>query len=126
MIQFGKPKAVCKFVLVAILSLAAGRAQGLAETAALRETLQKLVTELAASRTAHDAKTAEALIRPAPEEQIEAFPVSTDVNRVANDNPRLVERADEVGEVTPPAPKRKVAAKRAAPANTGGRQGSLF
>jgi len=41
--------------------LEAGRAQGLAETAALRESLQKLVTELAASRTAHDAKTAEAI-----------------------------------------------------------------
>jgi flagellar biosynthesis/type III secretory pathway protein FliH len=42
-------------------ALAEGRAQGLAETAALRETLQKLVTELAATRTDRNAKTAEAI-----------------------------------------------------------------
>jgi flagellar biosynthesis/type III secretory pathway protein FliH len=42
-------------------ALEEGRAQGLAETAALRETLKKLVNELATSRTAHNAKTAEAI-----------------------------------------------------------------
>ncbi len=38
-----------------------------------------------------DAKTAEALIRPAPESLLEVYAVSTDVNRTANDNPKLIE-----------------------------------
>jgi putative SOS response-associated peptidase YedK len=38
-----------------------------------------------------DARTAEALIRPAPEDLLEAYEVSTAVNRTANDNPKLVE-----------------------------------
>jgi putative SOS response-associated peptidase YedK len=38
-----------------------------------------------------DARTAEALIRPAPEGLLEAYEVSTAVNRIANDNPKLVE-----------------------------------
>src|SRR5450755_3410822 len=42
-------------------AIAEGRAQGLAETAALRETLQKLVAELAASRAVDTAKAAETI-----------------------------------------------------------------
>ncbi len=38
-----------------------------------------------------DARTAEALIRPAPEGLLEAYEVSTAVNRTANDNAKLVE-----------------------------------
>jgi putative SOS response-associated peptidase YedK len=38
-----------------------------------------------------DATTASALIAPAPENFFEAYPVSTHVNRVANDDPKLVE-----------------------------------
>jgi putative SOS response-associated peptidase YedK len=38
-----------------------------------------------------DARTAEALIRPAPEGLLEAYEVSTAVNRTANDNPKLLE-----------------------------------
>jgi putative SOS response-associated peptidase YedK len=38
-----------------------------------------------------DAQTAAALIAPAPDNLLEAYPVSTDVNRVANDNAKLVE-----------------------------------
>jgi putative SOS response-associated peptidase YedK len=38
-----------------------------------------------------DAKIAEMLIRSAPDDLLEAYPVSTDVNRVANDNPKLLE-----------------------------------
>jgi putative SOS response-associated peptidase YedK len=38
-----------------------------------------------------DSTTAEALIVPAPDGLLEAFPVSGDVNRTANDNPKLVE-----------------------------------
>jgi putative SOS response-associated peptidase YedK len=38
-----------------------------------------------------DAKTAAALIAPAPDNLLEAYAVSTAVNRTANDNPKLVE-----------------------------------
>lgn len=42
--------------------------------------------------TAHvDEQTAEAVIAPAPDDLLEAYPVSTAVNRTANDNPMLVE-----------------------------------
>ena len=40
-----------------------------------------------------DAQTAAALITPAPDDLFEAYPVSTEVNRVANDNAKLVEPA---------------------------------
>ena len=72
-----------------------------------------------------DARTAEALIVPAQEDLLEAFPVSTDVNRTANDNPKLVERL-AVGAEPEPAP--KPAAKRSAAkrAKTDDGQGVLF
>jgi putative SOS response-associated peptidase YedK len=38
-----------------------------------------------------DAALAQTLIRSAPDELLEAYPVSTEVNRVANDNPKLLE-----------------------------------
>jgi hypothetical protein len=57
-----------------------------------------------------DPATASALIAPAPENLLEAIPVLTDVNRVANDNPKLVEPATVSAE---PAPAPKPAAKRA-------------
>jgi len=38
-----------------------------------------------------DAPTAAVLIAPAPDELFEAYPVSTDVNRVANDNAKLLQ-----------------------------------
>lgn len=38
-----------------------------------------------------DAALAQTLIRPASDELLEAYPVSLDVNRVANDNPKLLE-----------------------------------
>jgi putative SOS response-associated peptidase YedK len=43
--------------------------------------------------TTVDPQTAAALIAPAPEDLLEAYEVSTAVNRVANDNPKLVEPA---------------------------------
>jgi putative SOS response-associated peptidase YedK len=46
-----------------------------------------------------DAKTAEALIAPAPDDLLEAYPVSTAVNRTANDNPKLLDLF--VGEAEP-------------------------
>jgi putative SOS response-associated peptidase YedK len=59
-----------------------------------------------------DPKTAEALIHPAPENLLEAYPISAEVNRVANDNPKLLELFVPNTEPAP-APKPKAAAKRA-------------
>jgi putative SOS response-associated peptidase YedK len=69
-----------------------------------------------------DITAATDLIKPAPDDLLEAIPVSAGVNRVANDNPALVERAEIV--TTEPVVKPK--AKRAAqpPAEDG--QGVLF
>ncbi len=72
-----------------------------------------------------DTTAAEALIKPAPNELLEAYPVSTNVNRVANDDPALRERAAEVDQ-TAPAPKPKRAAKRATPPKEDSGQGTLF
>ncbi|RDV02293.1 SOS response-associated peptidase [Undibacter mobilis] len=72
-----------------------------------------------------DAATASSLIMPAPDDLLEVWPVSTDVNRVANDNAQLIER---VAESTEPAPSPKVAAakksKATKPKDDG--QGVLF
>jgi putative SOS response-associated peptidase YedK len=38
-----------------------------------------------------DAKTAEAMVAPAPDDLLEAYEISTAVNRTANDNPELLE-----------------------------------
>ncbi|MGH6663417.1 MAG: SOS response-associated peptidase [Pseudolabrys sp.] len=70
-----------------------------------------------------DAKTAEALIAPAPDDLLEAYEISTAVNRTANDNPKLLEP------VAAPTPEpAKVAAPRARVkrAKKDGRQGALF
>ena len=76
-----------------------------------------------------DAITASALIAPAPEDLLEASPVSTAVNRTANDNAGLLEPVDADAQPAPkPAP--KPAAKPARPTgekekkNDG--QGALF
>ncbi len=41
-----------------------------------------------------DARTAEALIAPAPDDQFEFWPVSTQVNRIANNHAALLQPAD--------------------------------
>jgi putative SOS response-associated peptidase YedK len=48
-----------------------------------------------------DAQTAAALIAPAPEDLLEAYEISTAVNRVANDNPKLIERLAQNAEAGP-------------------------
>jgi len=57
-----------------------------------------------------DAETAASLVAPAPEDLLEAYEVSTEVNRTANDNPDLIDRYAPPSEnepVTPaPAPGR--------------------
>ncbi|MEP7031306.1 MAG: SOS response-associated peptidase [Pseudolabrys sp.] len=68
---------------------------------------------------------ASALIRPAPEDLLEAYPISTDVNRVANDNPKLVEQVVEMTPTeAPPKPAAKKSVKKAPKKPNG--QGALF
>ncbi len=70
-----------------------------------------------------DAKTAEALIMPAPENLLEIYPISTAVNRVANDDAKLLERLTEPqAEPAPVAP--RPPARRRAKKDDG--QASLF
>jgi putative SOS response-associated peptidase YedK len=69
-----------------------------------------------------DTKAATDLIKPAPDELLEAIPVSTGVNRVANDDPALIERA----EMLAPEPMAKPRAKRAAEPRADDGQGVLF
>ena len=58
-----------------------------------------------------DARTAEALIQPAPDELLEAYPVSTAVNRTANDNAALILPLD-LSAAPPPKPATPKAAAR--------------
>jgi putative SOS response-associated peptidase YedK len=71
-----------------------------------------------------DTKAATGLIKPAPDELLEAIPVSADVNRVANDNPSLIARAEMLSAEPPPKPKRVT--KRAAEPKADDGQGVLF
>ena len=84
--------------------------------------------ELWLDNTNVDPKTAAMLIQPAPEDLLEAYPVSTDVNRTTNDNPKLVEPfAPGVKPAPEPPPKlaaRRPRIKRAAKKDDG--QGVLF
>ncbi len=62
-----------------------------------------------------DAETAAALMTPAREGLLEVYPVSTAVNRVANDTPALVEQVEEQPLETPPpiaAPKTRSKVKK--------------
>lgn len=70
-----------------------------------------------------DATTAAALIQPAPDDLLEAYEISTAVNRTANDNPKLLE---PVG-ATPSEPVKPAAPpKRVKLAKKDGGQGALF
>jgi len=70
-----------------------------------------------------DSTTAAALIAPAPEGLLEAYEISTAVNRVANDNPMLIEPAS----VTPLEPVKPTAPpKRVKRAKKDSGQGALF
>jgi putative SOS response-associated peptidase YedK len=74
---------------------------------------------------AADAETAASLIVPAPDELLDAIPVSDAVNKVANDNPQLVERVPERGDDAPSsAPVHRRLKERAKPTDDG--QASLF
>ena len=68
-----------------------------------------------------DPQTAQSLIAPAPDDMLEAYPVSEAVNRAVNEDPALIEPAAPMAEQ--PAPEKRV--KRAA-AKKDDRQGSLF
>ncbi|HWF95033.1 MAG TPA: SOS response-associated peptidase, partial [Xanthobacteraceae bacterium] len=71
-----------------------------------------------------DAQTAAAFLVPAPEALLEAYPVSTAVNRTANDGPELIEPVSATATDTsaPPAP----APKRTRQPKPDKRQPSLF
>jgi len=74
-----------------------------------------------------DAQTAAALIAPAPDNLLEAYPVSTEVNRVANDNAKLVEpfaARPEPGPPPPPKPPARAPKREKAKKDSG--QGALF
>ena len=79
-----------------------------------------------------DLAAAQSLIAPAPEDLLEVFPVSTDVNRVANDNANLLQPVELSDEPEPaPKPKRAKAEKAAkvtkqAKAKKDDKQGALF
>ena len=76
-----------------------------------------------------DATTASALIASAPENQLEAYEVSTAVNGTANDNPKLVEPVTAAAQPEPapksPSPKPAARVKRAKAKKDDG-QGALF
>jgi putative SOS response-associated peptidase YedK len=71
-----------------------------------------------------DAETAATLIAPAPENLLEAYEVSTAVNRTANDHPQLVERHTALE--AEPAPKRAAPRPPARRAKKDDGQGVLF
>jgi putative SOS response-associated peptidase YedK len=75
-----------------------------------------------------DPEMAAILIQPAPEALLESYPVSSAVNRVANDTPDLLDplREDEMGEAAMPAPKLKRAKKEKEAAKRDDGQASLF
>ena len=77
---------------------------------------------------AADLNAAMALIRPAPDDLLEAYPVSAEVNRVANDNPKLLDLFTGNPEAEPVIVRKTVRAKAAKPeqANKTDGQGVLF
>ncbi len=74
-----------------------------------------------------DAVTASAVIAPAPEDLLEVYPVSTAVNRTANDNVKLLDPVD-LNAAPAPKPAAKPAGKptRAKREKKDGGQGALF
>jgi len=71
-----------------------------------------------------DAETAATLIAPAPENLLEAYEVSSAVNRTANDHPQLVERHTAVE--AEPVPKRAAPGRAVTRAKKDDGQGVLF
>jgi putative SOS response-associated peptidase YedK len=71
-----------------------------------------------------DAETAAALIAPAPDDLLEAYEISTAINRVANDNPKVLERLSG-GASQAPVPARPQRAKAEKVRKDDG-QGALF
>ncbi|HWK95371.1 MAG TPA: SOS response-associated peptidase [Pseudolabrys sp.] len=72
-----------------------------------------------------DAAAASLLIRPAPDSLLEVWPVSTDVNRVANDNVHLIEQVEESAEPVPQERKTAAGEEKLKPVKDDG-QGVLF
>ena len=70
-----------------------------------------------------DATTASALIAPAPDNLLEAYEISSAVNRTANDDPKLLESVEPGKLAAPPPPKPPARIKRA---KKDSGQGALF
>ncbi|MGZ5842007.1 MAG: SOS response-associated peptidase, partial [Xanthobacteraceae bacterium] len=74
-----------------------------------------------------DTEMAAAIIAPAPNGLLDSYPVSSAVNRVANDTPDLLAPlSEEMGEAAVPAPKPKRAKKEKEVAKKDDGQASLF
>lgn len=75
-----------------------------------------------------DARTAAALIAPAPDTLLAVYPVSTDVNRVANDDAHLIAPIDLTAVAAPEPPRRRAAAtgRKAPKPKADDGQGRLF
>jgi putative SOS response-associated peptidase YedK len=73
-----------------------------------------------------DAQTAAALIAPAPDDLLEAYEVSTAVNRTANDNAKLVERLAPGAEPAPPPKVKPPARVKRGKVKKDSGQGALF
>ena len=73
-----------------------------------------------------DAKTAAALLVPAPEDLFEAYEISTAVNRVANDTPAIMEPLVRKAEAAPATPAEAPSTKRVKKPKKDERQSSLF
>lgn len=73
-----------------------------------------------------DAVTATAVIAPARPGLLEAYEISTAVNRVANDSPALIERLTEEAQPKPQQPMETLPAKRIRKQKKDERQSSLF
>jgi putative SOS response-associated peptidase YedK len=73
-----------------------------------------------------DATTAAALITPAPDDLLEAYEISTAVNRTANDNPKLLEPVGSAPSEAAKAPAPRARAKRTKTVKKPSGQGALF
>jgi len=75
-----------------------------------------------------DDRAASAVIAPAPDDTLEAYPVSTAVNRVADDNPHMIapSAANAEPAARPAAPKRSASSARVKAGTKDDGQGMLF
>ena len=124
--RLGKDRTGRKLDSVAIITTPANRLLGvIAER--MPAILPPGAFDLWLDCAAVDAERAAAFLVPAPEALLEAYPVSTAVNRTANDGPALIEPVSATEASAPPAAAPAVAApKRSRKPKPDDRQPSLF